>query len=230
MGKVRKVLLGFAAAFAVLVFFSVSSYREARGLAGGEHLAGLLLAAGVSRAAVVLAALLALLWSMAARERAEAELRLSRDEALREADGRRVAQEEAERLGESLRAVLDRIDTGVILVERDGRMSVFNRAAERIHGAWRDEIEALVRAGTHPPLRPDGKTAFAAGESPLARALKGESVRDEILCWKTPFRPYGYYLRLSAVPLHDHRGHQSGAVVMFTEIVAPSLAESPAAK
>jgi PAS domain-containing protein len=214
-----KVLAGFGAALAALAVVSMLSYRVSRQFvgAGADRLATLQIVGGVVRALVVILALLALLRDIAAREKVEDELRRTRDEALGEAEGRRVAQAEAEKLGERLGAVLDHIDIGVLMVELDGTMSIYNMAAERIHGAWREQMERLKRAGTHPAMLEDEKTVIAVGETPLGRALKGQTVRDAHIFFRTPFRPNGYHLRVSAVPLRDHRGLMAGAVLMFSE-------------
>jgi PAS domain-containing protein len=226
-----KVLAAFAVAFVLLGAFTLTIRRKVRRIqedartpagaveaaAATEGLQRLQLGASLARAAVLSLALLALLWDMSAREKIEDELRRSRDEALEAAEGRRVAQAEAEKLGERLSAVLDHVDVGVVVVELDGGLSLYNVAAERVNGAWRDEMERLYRAGTHPPIRADEKTVFASGDDPVGRALKGETVRGEHVFFRTPFRPKGYHLSVNAVPLRDPRGMPSGVVLMFTE-------------
>ncbi len=193
----------------------------AHSAAEADRLSRLLIISGFVRTLVVLLALYALFRELTVHEKFEDELKRTRDEALSAAEGRRVAQAESEKSGERLRAVLDHIDIGVIMVELDGRMSVFNVAAERIHGAWRDEFERLALSGTHPPMQEDERTAIAPGEDPLGRALKGQTVRDARLFYRTPFRPNGYRLSVSAVPLRSHQGLLAGAVLMFSELPAP---------
>jgi CHASE3 domain sensor protein len=191
--------------------------RSARASADANDLTTLLIGAGVARAAVVLLALFAILRWLAASGKSEEALRRARDEALKEAEARRIAQSESERLGERLSAVLDHIDVGVAVVELGGGLSIYNRAAERIHGAWRDELDRLVRAGSFGPMLEDEKTPFAPGEDPLGRALKGETVRDGRVFFRTPFRPNGYHLNVTAIPLRDPRRLPAGVVLMFTE-------------
>lgn len=157
------------------------------------------------------------------REGAEAALVEARDAALRDANARRQAQEETRRLSERLRAVLDQVDSGVILIDANGTISIFNLAAERIHGAWRDEIERVMRAGAHPPMRPDGKTPLPPDEDPMARALKGEIVRDALIFLRTPFRPNGYLISASAAPLRSPQGPVTGAVLVFREVAGSAV-------
>jgi PAS domain-containing protein len=209
-----KVLVAFGAALAATIIFPAMAYRAA----SASGLSTLLIAGSTVRTLIVVLALLVLWRDMAARERAEDELRSSRDAAMEASEGRRVAQAESEKLGERLRAVLDHIDVGVVMVELNGSISVFNTAAERICGAWREQIEELNRAGTHPSMLEDEKTVIAPGEDPLGLALKGQTVRDARLFYRTPFRPNGCHLRVSAVPLRDHHGLLVGAVLMFTEV------------
>lgn len=226
-----KVTAAFGVAFLLLAAFTVLT-RRALGRISAEalnparasetaadidSLARLQGVATVARATVLALALLALLWDMSAREKAEDALRRSRDEALEAAEGRRVAQAEAEKLGERLSAVLDHVDVGVVMIDLEAKASIYNVAAERIHGAWRDEMQRLYAAGTHPMLREDEKTPLTHDEDPVAQALKGETVRGARVFMRTPFRPKGYHLVISAVPLRDHRGMQTGAVLMFTE-------------
>jgi len=226
-----KVLAAFGVAFILLGTFTVQIRRtvariteesrapdgSARAAADAESLDRMQLLTSFARGAVLALALLALLWDMSARERTEDALRLSRDHALEAAERLRVAQAEAEKLGERLAAVLDHVDVGIVVVDAGGSFSLYNVAAERINGAWRDEMERLYRSGTHPPLREDEKTVFASGDDPLGRALKGETVRGARVFFRTPFRPNGYHLTVSAVPLRDPRGMPTGAVLMFTE-------------
>jgi PAS domain-containing protein len=226
-----KVLAAFGLAFLLLGAFTVRIRRMVRRIAeesrtaatsaaaeaDAERLNRLQMVTSFARGTVLVLALVALLWDMSAREKTEDELRRSRDQALHAAEGRRVAQAEAEKLGERLSAVLDHVDVGIVVADAGGSLSLYNVAAERINGAWRDEMERLYRAGTHPPMREDEKTVFASGDDPLGRALKGETVRGAHVFFRTPFRPKGYHLTVSAVPLLDPRGLPTGAVLMFTE-------------
>lgn len=229
-----KVLGAFAAAYLLIGAFTGVSRRAMRRLvddsaaaagpaqvsADASRLDELVLVGSGMRALVLALALAALLWDMAKRGKAEDELRRSHDEALSGSERLRAARAEAEKLGERLGAVLDHIDVGVVVVEPDGSFSLYNVAAERINGAWRDEIERVCRAGAHPLTREDEKTVIPSGDDPLGRALKGETVRNERVFWRTPFRPKGYHLNMSAVPLRDQRGLPNGVVMMFTERAA----------
>lgn len=231
----RALALGFGAALILLLTAALASYRSVgalvaevrRSVSDPEVLRALdasarkvILTASVARlfgALVLVLAFLALRGLLRERARAEDALTSARDAALRDANARRAAQEDLRRLGDRLRTVLDQMDAGVILIEPNGSLSLFNRAAERIHGAWRGEIERLMRAGTHPPLRADGKTPLPPEEDPAFRALRGETVRDVLIRLRTPFRPNGYAIVASAIPIRSPQGPIAGAVLVFRE-------------
>jgi two-component system sensor histidine kinase/response regulator len=194
----------------------------------GDNARFLILVAAFARVVgvlVVLLAFLAVRRYIAERATAEDALVLTRDAALRDADAVRQAQEEARRVSDRLRSVLDQIDSGVMLVDATGGVSIFNPAAERIHGAWRDDIARLMREGTHPPMRVDEKTPLTPDEDPMTQALKGTAVFDTRIFLRTPFRPNGYYLSASAAPLRSHQGLVSGAVLVFRDITETVRAE-----
>lgn len=172
--------------------------------------------ARVVGAVVVLLAFLAMRRFIAQRDGSEAALVEARDAALRDAAARRRAQEEAWRLSGRLKSVLDQMDSGVILIEPDGTLSLFNHAAERIHGSWKSEIERAMRDGFFKAMRPDG-TPLPPEEEPAARALKGESVRDARVLIRTPYRPAGCLLSVSAAPMRGPEGLITGALLVFRE-------------
>ncbi|MBV8463282.1 MAG: diguanylate cyclase [Acidimicrobiales bacterium] len=73
--------------------------------------------------------------------------------------------------------LLDTLDEGIIACDADGRLTVFNPAARRLHGLdeWVDPTGSRVLEGWF--RSPDGH-ALGAGEHPLLRALAGEQLRD----------------------------------------------------
>ena len=192
--------------------------RSAAADADSSELLLIILFGGAAGALIVLAAFLLVRRDIAARAAAERDLVAARDEALGSVEARRRAQAEAERLSERLKAVLDQMDSGVMLVDSGGSVSLFNHAAERIHGAWRDDVDRVMREGKHPPLRLDEMTPIPPAEDPLARALKGETVRDVRLFLRTPFRPAGYCINASAAPLRGAQGLVTGAILVFRDV------------
>lgn len=92
-----------------------------------------------------------------------------------------------------LRAVIDGISDGIVVAAADGRLSLFNPAAERILGAA-------------PTL---------ADLEPLSRAVAGESCRDVALTVRSEKRPGGAAVVASAEPIRASDGSIAGGVVIF---------------
>ncbi len=173
--------------------------------------------ARVIGAMVVALAFLAVRRYMGERERAEDALREARDAARRDAEVVRAAQEESRRAGERLQEVLDQVDSGVVLIAADGSVPLFNRAAERLLGVWRDQFETLLREGGPAFLSPDGRTPLPPESDPLSRALKGEVVRDARVFRRAPHRTDGCALTVSATPQRTPEGLTTGALLVFRE-------------
>jgi PAS domain-containing protein len=171
----------------------------------------LILAASAARgvgALVIVLAFLAARRYLGQRDDAEDALRLARDSALLDAEALRAAQEETRRAGERLQSVLDQVDAGVMLVGPDGSVPLFNRAAERLLGAWREQAESHLRGGG---------SLFEGGD-PLARALGGETVVEARARMRLPFRrPDGFPAVASASPQSTPQGLAAGALLVFRE-------------
>jgi PAS domain S-box-containing protein len=192
--------------------------RESRAAAESRRLAFEMFGGAFGGSLILLLAFLVVRRDMEARARAEAGLTATRDAAMGDAEALRLAKAESSRINERLQAVLDHMDSGVALVDPAGKLLVFNLAAERIHGAWRDDMERLRREGGLVPMRPDG-SPLPPDEDPLGRALaKGESVRDCELFFRTKYRPGGYHLSASAAPMKDRNGMITAAVLVFRDI------------
>jgi diguanylate cyclase (GGDEF)-like protein/PAS domain S-box-containing protein len=93
----------------------------------------------------------------------------------------RRSKTELRREEEFLQVLLDTLEEGIVACDADGRITVFNPAARRLHGLEKgDEPIGSIPTG-HGLLRRDG-TPMPARENPLIRAMSGEQLRDiEIL-------------------------------------------------
>jgi rsbT co-antagonist protein RsbR len=118
--------------------------------------------------------------------------------------------------GEIIRALMDANPDGVSLATPTGALT-FNPAAEAILGAststgtdtWRDHYGLFL---------PDGKTPYPTEQLPLARAIGGEQVDDALIFSRSPVKPDGIWLLVSARPLRDEHGTPRGAVATFRDI------------
>jgi PAS domain S-box-containing protein len=139
---------------------------------------------------------------------------------LREAlERERAARERAEELAAERAAVLGQISEGVIIADADGRITLVNEAAARLHGVAEVGIGVARYSDAYHLVAPDGQP-FPPEELPLARAvLRGETVVDAE--WHVR-RPDGseVIVQGSAVPVVGEDGRQLGAVLAVRDITA----------
>jgi PAS domain S-box-containing protein len=131
-------------------------------------------------------------------ERKEAEVRFAEERRLRD-------------------AVLDTISSGVVACDAHGRVTLSNRAARELHGFDASAASARQWSEGHDVYDADGLTPVPGEEAPLARALRGESLRNLELVIKPRNWPARTVL-VSGQALFDARGKKQGAVVAIHEI------------
>ena len=116
-----------------------------------------------------------------------------------------------------LESVINQMNEGVIIIDRQGRYRINPAAAEimgRQRSEFRDGAEALIEDFV---LRNPEERELPAKESPLYRALRlRESVSGEQL---RIVRPDGEMrvISISATPLTDEQGEPEGAVAVFRD-------------
>ncbi len=117
---------------------------------------------------------------------------------------------------EFLRVLLDTLDEGIVACDAEGRMTIFNPAARRLHGLD-DDVEPIGRIPSSRMLRhPDG-TTIEPEENPLLLAMSGERLRNvEII-----LAPPGGEQRKVSVngqALVDEDGWKLGAVIAMHDV------------
>jgi PAS domain S-box-containing protein len=139
---------------------------------------------------------------------------------------RKVAEAERERLlreverrAAELDAALNSIADGVVIVAPDGTIARINSTAERLSGFTVGiSVSPPEPAQTIPGMQtPDGLPITLAHMPPI-RALRGETVRGELLMFQPPLVPQPIWVSVSAAPLQLPDGTQLGAVVTITDI------------
>jgi PAS domain-containing protein len=125
----------------------------------------------------------------------------------------------AQRRADELKAVLDAVDVGISMTAADGRMLVRNPAAIEITGR-REDMGTLTEEAESYALR-DALTGepVPLEESPVARALRGEQVRDVLLVMRDA-QGRDRVMQSSSVPVRDASGQVVAAVTMFREVEA----------
>ena len=121
----------------------------------------------------------------------------------------RKHQAENERI--RLQSLIDDLPVGVWVCQADGTFLVVNREAARLQGSTESPTfgreDAPDLAIRHQLFRPDG-SAYQAGEFPIERALRGETVLREDHFWQT--RDGGIFVTASAAPLTSEAGAVAG--------------------
>ena len=108
-----------------------------------------------------------------------------------------------------LELVLLSLSDGVVVADQDGRVILVNPAAERLVSAM----------SAHGPYKPDGTTPFPPHELPLARAIRGEAVRDVEMFLRSA-EGEEIWVSASATPLGDEASGLRGGVAVFRDIAA----------
>lgn len=115
-----------------------------------------------------------------------------------------------------LQAVVDHLPEAVVVADaRTGRLLLSNHRVEEVlrQSSTHDEARAEHRARS---LHPDGRP-HDAQETPLARALAGETVTAEEIDFIFGDGSHGV-LQASSAPIRDGRGRVEGGVVTFHDV------------
>jgi diguanylate cyclase (GGDEF)-like protein len=122
------------------------------------------------------------------------------------------------------KALLDRLDEGVCIVDRDHRIVHWNGGAERISGRFAHEVAGQFSHGDllmH--CENDGGLLPAGGPgSPVVAAMLDGKPHESTMFL---FHRDGYRLlvQLRAHPIHDADGAVVGALEVFEEVAAPPI-------
>jgi signal transduction histidine kinase/CHASE3 domain sensor protein len=124
-----------------------------------------------------------------------------------------------------LQSVLESMGDGVLACDENGKLLVWNPAAERIIdiGAVASRPDDWTK--TYGVFLPDAVTPLAADENPLMRALRGEAPEHVELFIRNARLPDGVFITVNARPLHDDRGHLRGGVAVFHDVSEKRRAE-----
>ena len=115
------------------------------------------------------------------------------------------------------RCLLESMADGVVACDANGILTLFNRSARDWHGMDPLRLPPAEWAQHYDLFRPDGITPLPTDEVPLARAFRGESVRDAGMAIKTKGQPIRFILANGSVIL-DEAGKKLGAVVIMRDV------------
>ncbi len=131
---------------------------------------------------------------------------------------RRRAQEELEETKQQLHAMIDASPLAIIAYSLDGRIELWNRAAERMLG-WK---ESEVLGGPDPAIPVDAQTDHRSVRN---RLLAGETLTDH-QTHRVCKDGQQIHVRLSAAPFQDAAGDVAGTVAVIADITDRKKAEA----
>ncbi len=126
---------------------------------------------------------------------------------------------------ETLQAILNSIAEGVIVADINGKFLFFNPAAGKILGIGLKDVTPVEWTSVYGCYFPDKITPYPPEQLPLARTIRNEEVRDELIFIKNPQRPKGVYINVSACPLKETNGTVCGGTVIFRDITESKQTE-----
>ena len=131
----------------------------------------------------------------------------------------RAAQDHARVQTRLLESVLKSAGEGIVASDASGNLTMINKAAEDLLGlsgtATYDE-----RLQAYEVYESDKVTVMPRTESPLARALRGETTEAVEMFVRSRKRETGRFLLSTGRPLLDDKGRSLGAVVIFRDVTA----------
>lgn len=115
------------------------------------------------------------------------------------------------------RCLLESMADAVIACDADGVLTLFNRSARKWHGMDPLRLPPEEWSRQYDLFRTDGTTPLSTDEIPLARAFRGEMVRDAGMAIKAKGQPIRFILANGSV-IKDEAGQKLGAVVIMHDV------------
>jgi PAS domain S-box-containing protein len=154
-----------------------------------------------------------------------AELSRANDLLKEEIAERKRVEERLLKQTEIQESILSNMGDAVIVADKEGKILVFNPAAERMFGSAAIDTTAAERSLRLGLYLPDKVTPFPVDELPLSRSIRGEQVDDVEMFVRNALSPGGLWTRISGRPLRDVSGEISGGVIVCRDITERKHAE-----
>jgi PAS domain S-box-containing protein len=130
-----------------------------------------------------------------------------------------AARRSAALVREEFSTVLDLVPSGIMIVDETGRIVTMNAAAQRIARLEIDRARPAPEQFAEAYAIQDASgNRVNALDTPLSRALRGETVMDEVHAFVGGGAPLEVRVRTTARPLRDPDGLIRGAIAVFTEL------------
>lgn len=125
----------------------------------------------------------------------------------------------------TLNSILDSLAEGVIVADQNGKFVYFNPTAEHILGIGPVNASIVEWSSIYGTYYPDKLTFYPSEQLPLARALRGETIIDELMFIQNLHRPEGIFIEVSASPMRDSDGSIVGGIVILRDVTSIKQAE-----
>jgi serine phosphatase RsbU (regulator of sigma subunit)/CHASE1-domain containing sensor protein len=129
------------------------------------------------------------------------------------------------RQGRAVSRVLQSLGEGVVVAGREGRVRLMNEAAHALLGEAADDLDAADFDQRVRFARSDGSGELPPGQTPLARAMRGEVLELQVYRLTTPNAPSGVWVSVSGRPLRDEWGALLGGVLVLRDVTAKRRAD-----
>ena len=124
-----------------------------------------------------------------------------------------------------LRVILSSIGEGVIVINGQQEIMLFNKKAEELLGSGPGNLPLNRWPEEFGIFEPESQLLFPAETLPLLRSLAGEVVEDVEVLIRNEAHPDGLRLNLTSKPIRDVKGEISGAMLDLKDITEQRLLE-----
>jgi signal transduction histidine kinase len=167
----------------------------------------------------------ALQFEIAERTQAEERLTGQAEELSQQAEELLRSQRVLETQTLRLRSVLDNSREGLIVTDEQGKLIIWNLAAERIFGLGASDLPPEGWADHYGIYLPDNlATPLTVDQNPLARAIHGETVDNELFI-RNPNLAEGVLIESHTIPMKNKDGVVCGGLAAFRDITQRRAAE-----
>lgn len=116
-----------------------------------------------------------------------------------------------------LQAVVENMTDGLVVADEDGKVDLANPAAREMLGVLNGKPGPLAWPRDAEIYDTDGVTLLPEGRLPVERAVKGETVHGQELLIRSPNKPGGIWISMSATPLKAEE-EPEGAVAVLHDV------------
>jgi PAS domain S-box-containing protein len=151
------------------------------------------------------------------RKKVEEQLAQSAVELARQAEDLALSRGDLEAQTSMLKLVLESMGEGLIAADLEGHFLLWNDAANKLMGRGAIDLPTEQWTPHYKVFLADGVTPCPPDSLPLVRALRGESVKVELMIQPPDTEP-GKFIEVTARPLSDARGNLRGGVAVLHDI------------